>query len=300
MTSPFTPEHTRIGFIGAGVMGSGMMRRLMAGGYAVSVYSRTRSKADALIQDGAIWRDSPAELARHSNLILTIVGYPSDVEAVYFGPDGLIENAVEGTVLVDMTTSQPALAVRIADAARARNLQTLDAPVSGGDIGARNGTLSIMVGGEEAVFEAVRPVLEQMGQTIHRQGPAGAGQHTKMCNQIVIAGAMLGLCESMAYAKRSGLNPNHVLDSIQGGAAGSWALTNLAPRIIQGDFDPGFFIKHFVKDMDIALKEAESLGLDARGLALAREQYGRLMDAGDGDLGTQALYRLYEETHDQK
>lgn len=240
-----------------------------------------------------VWEDSVAELARRSDIILTIVGYPTDVEEVYFGKNGILEHATEGTYVIDMTTSSPALASKIADKAKAAGIHALDAPVSGGDIGARNGTLTIMVGGEQADYDAVRPVLEVMGANIVLQGPAGAGQHTKMANQIAIAAGMLGVTEAILYAEEAGLDPKRVLKSIEAGAAGSWSLSNLAPRMINEDFAPGFYVKHFIKDMAIAIESAEAMDIPVPGLKLAKELYDRFQEAGGEDKGTQAIYDYY-------
>jgi len=283
-----------IGFIGTGVMGRSMAGHLLGAGYPLVVYSRTRAKAEELLARGAEWADSPAALAPRCQAIFTIVGFPKDVEEVYLGEDGLIAHLRPGTILVDMTTSSPELAKRIAAAAAARGAQALDAPVSGGDTGGREGTLSIMVGGEETAFQTVLPLFEKMGANIVRQGPAGSGQHCKMCNQITIAATMIGVCEALAYARRSGLDPATVLRSIAAGAAGSWSLSNLAPRILDDNFAPGFYVKHFIKDMGIAAGEADAMGLDTPGLDLALSLYRRLAEQGGEDDGTQALYRLYE------
>ncbi len=282
-----------IGFIGLGVMGHSMAGHLLDAGHVLHVYTRTPAKAEALLARGAKWADSPAILAQACDVVFTIVGFPQDVEAVYLGQDGLIENLKPGTILVDMTTSDPSLAVRLSEAAAARGGTVLDAPVSGGDKGARAGTLSIMVGGEQNAFETVRPLLASMGGNIVYQGPAGSGQHCKLCNQIAIAANMLGVCEAMAYAVKAGLEPETVLRSIGAGAAGSWSLNNLAPRMLQGDFNPGFFVKHFIKDMALAAGSADALGLDTPGLDLALARYRQLAEAGGGDCGTQALYKLY-------
>ncbi|MDX2110761.1 MAG: NAD(P)-dependent oxidoreductase [Verrucomicrobiota bacterium] len=282
-----------IGFIGIGVMGRSMAGHLLKAGYKVVVFNRTRAKADSLIETGALWAESPATLAARCEAVITMVGYPSDVEATYLGDAGLVAHAKPGTVLIDMTTSCPELAARIANEAAKRNLHAIDAPVTGGDVGAREAKLSIMVGGEKAAFELALPILKHFGPTVIWQGLAGAGQHAKMCNQIVIAGTMMGVCESLAYAQKSGLDPRTVLQSIGGGAASSWALNNLAPRILDGNFAPGFYVKHFIKDLSIALSSAESLGLDLPGVTLAKQLYERLAANGGADLGTQALYKLY-------
>jgi 3-hydroxyisobutyrate dehydrogenase len=282
-----------IGFIGLGVMGKSMAYHLLKAGYPLLVYTRTKEKANDLIEEGAVWKGTVAELAKEADVVITMVGYPQDVEEIYFGEEGILANAKEGTYVIDMTTSTPTLAKKIYEAAKARNIYALDAPVSGGDIGAKQGTLTIMVGGDEEVFSACKPILERLGTNIILQGKAGAGQHTKMCNQIAIASNMIGVCEALAYAKRSGLDPFKVLESISQGAAGSWSLSNLAPRMLSGDFKPGFYVKHFIKDMKIALEEAEKMNLQLPGLALAKSMYEELAKAGEENSGTQALYKRY-------
>jgi len=284
----------KIGFIGTGVMGKSMVSNLVHAGYQVSIYTRTKAKADDLIQQGANWVNSVAELSRKIDLVITMVGYPSDVEDVYFGANGILENAKEGTYLVDMTTSKPSLAEEIYKQAKDRNLLALDAPVSGGDVGAKNGSLAIMVGGEQDVFNKLLPVFQVLGENIVLQGAAGAGQHTKMANQITIASNMIGVSEAIMYAKRAGLDPSRVLDSITTGAAGSWSLSNLAPRMIQGDDSPGFYIKHFIKDMKIALESAQEMGLETPGLTLSLKLYEELAEEGGEDSGTQALIKWFE------
>lgn len=286
-----------IGFIGTGVMGRSMAGHLLAAGWPLHVHSRTKAKAGELLDRGAVWHDTPSDLLCETDLCITMVGFPSDVETLYFGADGLIASAREGACLVDMTTSCPLLARRIGEASRARGLAALDAPVSGGDRGAREARLSIMVGGEPAVFEACLPVFEKMGRNIVLQGGWGTGQHTKMANQIAIASNMMGVCEAMTYARKSGLDPQQVMKSIENGAAASWSLSNLMPRAMQGDYAPGFFVKHFIKDMQIALASADAMGIQLPGLHLARQLYQRLADAGGADDGTQALLRLYECGH---
>lgn len=288
-----SPEQTTVGFIGTGVMGKSMAGHLQKAGYALHVYTRTAAKAEELIKQGATWHESPASLAAACGVIITMVGYPKDVEEIYLGENGIIANAPSGAYLIDMTTSSPQLAARIYEEALKSGLHALDAPVSGGDIGAKNATLSIMVGGEKADYEAVRPIFELMGKNIVLQGTAGAGQHTKMCNQIAIASNMMGVCEALAYAKTSGLDPENVLKSIETGAAGSWSLSNLGPRMIAGDYEPGFFVKHFIKDMGIALSSAEEMGLQTPGLALAKSLYEELSELGYDDKGTQILYQYY-------
>jgi 3-hydroxyisobutyrate dehydrogenase len=282
-------DEVRIGWIGTGIMGASMCGHLLAAGHPVTVFNRTRARADDLLARGAVWAESPRAVAAASDVVFTMVGYPSDVREVVLGPAGVLAGAAAGGVLVDMSTSEPALAREIAAAAAARGVATLDAPVSGGDVGAREARLSIMVGGDVATFARVRPLFERMGKTIVHQGPAGAGQHTKMVNQILIATGMIGLCEALVYARRSGLDVATVLASVSGGAAGSWSLTNYTPRILKGDLAPGFMIEHFVKDMRIALAESQRMGLTLPGLALAERLYAALVEQGHGRKGIQAL-----------
>lgn len=283
-----------MGFIGTGVMGRSMAGHLLEAGHSLRVHSRTRAKAEGLLAQGAAWADSPAAIADACDAVFTIVGFPRDVEEVYFGTNGLIPHLRPGGVLVDMTTSRPDLAVRIAAEAAQRGGAALDAPVSGGDKGAREATLSIMVGGDAAVLDRVLPLLRCMGKNIVHQGPSGSGQHCKLCNQLAIAANMVGVCEALAYAKHAGLGPETVLRSIAAGAAGSWSLSNLAPRMLSGDFAPGFYVKHFVKDMAIAVESADRMGLDTPGLDLALALYRRLAEEGGSERGTQALYTLYD------
>jgi len=281
---------TTLGWIGTGVMGVSMCGHLIARGHPLVVHSRTRAKAEPLLARGARWADSPAEVARAAQVVFTMVGFPDDVRAVYFGPDGVMAGLRTGGAVVDMTTTEPRLAREIDASARERGAAALDAPVSGGDVGARNASLSIMVGGEPAAFAALRPLLEALGKNIVHQGPAGAGQHTKMCNQIAIAGIMVGVCESLLYGRRAGLDLERMLESIRGGAAACWTLDNLAPRILAGNFNPGFFVEHFIKDMEIALDEARRSNLPLPGLALVHQLYVSLRARGHGRSGTQALY----------
>ncbi len=283
-----------IGFIGTGVMGRSMAGHLLRAGHPLNVFNRTRERAASLIDEGAVWCDSPGETAARSEVVITIVGFPTDVESVYLGPEGIVANAAEGAVLIDMTTSSPSLAQRIAQEAKSRGRSALDAPVSGGDIGAREARLSIMVGGDAATFEGVKPIFERMGKNIGLMGPPGAGQHTKMSNQIAIAAGMLGISEAMAYAKNAGLDPLGVVGCIENGAAGSWSLSNLAPRFLKGDYAPGFYVKHFIKDMRIAIESADEMGLDLPGLALAKKLYDQLAGEGGEDFGTQAIFKLYD------
>jgi len=278
-----------IGWVGTGVMGVSMCGHVLDAGYPVTVTTRTKAKAASLIARGATWAATPAEVAAASDMSFAIVGFPEDVRQVFLGPDGLLEGAAAGDVLVDMTTSEPALAIEIADTCAERGVEAIDAPVSGGDIGARNGTLSIMIGGDPDPVEQVRPVFETMGKTIVRQGGPGAGQHTKAVNQILIATGMIGLSEALLYGQQAGLDLDTVMGSVSGGAAGSWSLSNYGPRMLGGDFEPGFFVDHFVKDMAIALREAASMKLPAPGLAMAHELYVSLQAQGLGRKGTQSL-----------
>jgi 3-hydroxyisobutyrate dehydrogenase len=271
------------------VMGSSMCGHVLDAGYSVTVYTRTKARAQPLLDKGASWADNPAAVAQAADVIFTIVGFPEDVRAVLLGPDGVIENASPGATVVDMTTTEPSLAVELYDAARANSIQAIDAPVSGGDIGARNAALSIMVGGDDDAIVRVMPLLECMGKMIVRQGGAGAGQHTKMVNQILIASGMIGVCEALLYGYRAGLDLDTVLKSVGGGAAGSWSLANYGPRMLAGDYEPGFFVEHFIKDMGIALGEARRMGLALPGLALAHQLYVALEAQGGGRRGIQAL-----------
>jgi 3-hydroxyisobutyrate dehydrogenase len=283
------PGVTRVGWIGTGVMGARMCSRVVAAGYEVTVSTRTKEKARPLLDAGAKWKDSAADVAAASDVVVTMVGYPADVRQLTLGAAGTLSGAAAGTVLVDMSTSEPALAEEIARAAALRDIFALDAPVSGGDIGARDGTLSIMVGGDEAVFAAVLPLFETMGTTIVRHGGPGTGQHTKLVNQVLIAGNMVGVCEALLYAHTAGLDLERALSSVSLGAAGSWSLSNLAPRVLNGDFSPGFPVDLFVKDLAIALDEARRMRLALPGLALAHELYLALEAQGHGRDGTQSL-----------
>ncbi|EAF3328617.1 NAD(P)-dependent oxidoreductase [Listeria monocytogenes] len=283
----------KIGFVGTGVMGSSMAGHLLEDGYEVLVYTRTKTKAEDLLDKGALWVETPGELANKVDILISMVGYPKDVEELYLGENGFLENLAVGTVAIDMTTSSPALAKKMAEFGREKGIGVLDAPVSGGDIGAKNGTLSIMVGGSEDVFLKVKPIFDILGSSVILQGDAGAGQHTKMVNQIAIASNMIGVTEAIIYAEAAGLNPSRVLDSISGGAAGSWSLANLIPRVLKDDFSPGFFIKHFIKDMGIAISEAKQMGLELPGLTLAEKMYQTLAEQGLSEEGTQALIKYY-------
>lgn len=283
------PGKTRIGWIGTGVMGASMCGHLIKAGFSATVYSRTKTKAQGLIDQGAAWADSPKEVAAASDVIFSIVGFPADVRDVILGESGALAGAATGAVLVDMTTSEPSLAVEIADAAKAKGVHSVDAPVSGGDVGAKNAALSIMIGGDAAVVDALKPCWDAMGKTIVSQGGPGAGQHTKMVNQVLIASNMVGICEALLYGYKAGLELPTVLQSVGSGAAGSWSLSNLGPRIMDNNFDPGFFVEHFIKDMGIALEESRRMGLCMPGLSLAHQLYVSLQSQGHGRDGTHAL-----------
>ncbi|MFR5601410.1 MAG: NAD(P)-dependent oxidoreductase [Lachnospiraceae bacterium] len=284
----------RIGFIGIGIMGKAMAANLMKAGYELAVYNRTKEKAAQLIEAGAVWCDSVKECAAGRDVVITMIGAPKDVEEVYFGENGILNHAQPGTCLIDMTSSQPALAVRIYEAAKAKGLKALDAPVTGGDRGAKAGTLTILAGGDQETFEQCRPVFEAMGKTIVYEGKAGNGQHTKLCNQIAVAGAVAGVCESLAYAKRVGLDLQTVFDTISTGSAGSVQMNAQAPKIIAGNYDPGFFVRHFIKDMTLANGEALESGLTLPVLQAVLSQYQQLEKDGMGELGIQALEKGYQ------
>ncbi len=288
-------KKTRIGWIGTGVMGQPMFGHILSAGFKGYVYNRTREKVNALFHQGAIWVDSPAEMISECDVVFTIVGYPEDVHEVYFGERGLMRKIAEKKVLIDMTTTSPSLAAEIAERAEEKGASAIDAPVSGGDVGARNATLSIMAGGDRKVFDSIMPLLSLLGKKIIHQGGPGSGQHTKMCNQITIASTMIGVCESLLYAYRSGLDPETMLLSVSGGAAACWTLDNLAPRIIKRDLEPGFYIDHFIKDMGIALDEARRMRISLPGLSLAYKLYNLLKEKGKGKKGTQALILALEE-----
>lgn len=283
----------RIGFIGVGVMGNGMVKNLLSHGYAVNAYTRTRAKALEALEAGAEWRESAADCVRDADAVITMVGFPPDVEEVYFGEKGILANARPGTLVIDMTTTSPRLAQRIYTEAADRGLSALDAPVSGGDTGARAGTLAIMVGGDREAFERAVPIFEAMGKSIRYMGVAGSGQHTKMANQIAIAGTLAGVCEAIAYARAAGLDVDEVISTISGGAASSWQLANNGPKSAHGDFAPGFFIKHFIKDMTLADGEARARDLPMPVLEKVLAMFRALEAQGYGDEGTQALIRAY-------
>jgi len=283
------PGRTRIGWIGLGVMGRSMCGHLMDKGFHATVFTRTEATAESLLAKGAEWADSPRAVAEASDVVFSIVGFPSDVREVLLGEDGALAGSKPGNVLVDMTTSEPSLAVEVYEAAKARGVASVDAPVSGGDVGAREARLSIMIGGDADVVAGLQPCWEAMGKTIVRQGGAGAGQHAKMVNQTLIATNMIGVCEALLYAYRAGLDLETVMQSVASGAAGSWSLSNLGTRMIANNFDPGFFVEHFVKDMGIALSEARRMNLALPGLALAYQLYTAVIAQGRGRLGTHAL-----------
>lgn len=286
-------EIKTVGFIGVGIMGNSMAGHILAAGYGVNVYNRTKAKTDAIVAKGAKWFDTPGAVAANSDLVITMVGFPSDVEEVYMGAQGILNHAQPGTILVDMTTSSPSLARTISEAASAKGLAAIDAPVSGGDIGARDAKLTIMVGGDSATFNHALPILKLMGGSIVLQGGPGMGQHTKMCNQIVIASTIMGVSEGIAYAKKVGLDPSSVMQSIGGGAASGFQLNILGPKMIAGDFAPGFYIEHFIKDLNIALSEAKTMNLELPGLVQAKKLYDQLAANGHSKDGTQGLIQFY-------
>lgn len=281
-----------IGFVGVGIMGKSMVRNLMKAGYELHIYARTKSKVEDVISEGAVYHDTVGDCASNVDVMISIVGYPKDVEEVYFGENGILNSAKEGTYVIDMTTSSPKLAKKIYDAAKEKGLHAMDAPVTGGDTGAKNGTLSILVGGDKEDYEACHKVFEAMGTNINYEGGPGCGQHTKMANQIMIAGTLSGVCEAMRYAEAQGLDLHTLLDSVATGAAGSKQLDAFGEKIIEGDFAPGFFMKHFIKDMNLAVEEAESKGLDLKILKQVLENY-RTLEEAYGDLGTQTLIKVY-------
>lgn len=284
----------KIAWIGTGVMGQSMAANLLSAGHFLTVYSRTKEKALSLISRGACWSDSPKDAAHGAEVVCSMVGYPADVEDVILGPRGALQSMQKEALCIDFTTSSPGLALKIFKEAKQKNVFALDAPVSGGDIGAREAKLSIMVGGDAAAFERALPVFKCLGKTIVFQGGPGSGQHAKMVNQIMIAGTMMGMCEGLLYAKKAKLNPETVLSSVGGGAAASWSLSNLYPRILKGDMEPGFYVEHFVKDLQIALSEARRMKLNLPALALAEKLYEQLKSGGGARLGTQALIKQLE------
>ncbi len=290
----FSPESTRIGWIGTGVMGRWMCQHLIAKGYKATVYNRTKEKLQPLLDLGAVAADSPKKVAQASDVVFAIVGFPKDVREVFLGTDGALAGSKPGTILIDMTTSDPTLAIEIATAAKEKGVLSLDAPVSGGDVGAKNAALSIMIGGDKATVDAVTPLFECMGKTIIHQGSPGAGQHTKAVNQILISSTMVAVCEGLLYGYKAGLNLETVFKSVSVGAAGSKALEVLGPRIMARNFEPGFYVEHFIKDMGIALAEAEKMNLCLPGLALAKQLYEAVRAQGYGRKGTQALMLALE------
>ena len=286
---------TKIGWIGTGVMGVSMCRHIMEKGFSVTVYNRTRGKAEPLIEKGVVWASSPGQVAASSDIVFTMLGFPDDVRQVYMGKNGIFSGAKKGSFLVDMTTTSPSLAMEIYSTAKEKGIHSVDAPVSGGDVGARSATLSIMVGGDKEAAEAVNPLFEIMGKKIVYQGAAGSGQHAKICNQIVIAGTMMGVCESLLYGYKAGLDMKTMLSAISGGAAACWSLDNLAPRILNRNFDPGFFVEHFIKDMGIALEEAKRMKIVLPGLSLAHQLYLSVLANGGAKFGTQSLMLALEQ-----
>ena len=289
------PSQIKIGWVGTGVMGRWMCQHVIDLGYTATIFTRTKSKADPLLKAGATWADSPAEVAESSDIIFTIVGFPEDVRQVYLGENGILTTAKSGSIVVDMTTTEPSLAIEIHQAARAKGVSSIDAPVSGGDVGAREARLAIMIGGDKEAVDAIHPLFEAMGQNIVYQGEAGSGQHTKMCNQITISGTMIGVCEALLYGAKAGLDLEIMLSTISKGAAGCWSLDNLAPRVLKRNFDPGFFVEHFIKDMGIALDEAKRMGISLPGLSLVHQLYLATQAQGHGRLGTHALMLALEK-----
>ncbi|GAB1612515.1 oxidoreductase [Mammaliicoccus lentus] len=281
-----------IGFVGTGVMGKSMAGHLIDKGYEVNVYNRTKSKADDLVEKGATWCDTIATLSEKSDIIISIVGYPKDVESIYLSQDGILNHAKANSIVIDMTTSSPALAHDIYEKAKERNIKSLDAPVSGGDVGAKNAALTIMVGGDQEAYNQVEDIFNLLGKNVVYQGKSGNGQHTKLSNQIAIAAGMLGVAEAIIYAEEAGLDIDKVFNSIEHGAAGSWSLSNLGPRMVKEDYAPGFYVKHFIKDMKLAIEESEKMGLYMPGLLKAKEVYDALSEAGYDDNGTQAVIQL--------
>jgi len=285
----------KIGWIGTGLMGNPMAKHLINAGYKLNVFNRSRQKAEELIKMGATWLDTPADIAADSEVIVTMIGFPKDVEEVYFGEQGIFKKLKQGTILIDMTTTKPSLAVKISEEAANVGVEFIDAPVSGGQVGAVNGTLSIMIGGKKEVVDAVIPLFEVFGKNMVYQGKAGAGQHTKMCNQVTIAGTMIGVCEGLIYGAKAGLDLNVMLAAISKGAAACWTLDILAPKIVNGDYSPGFSVDNLVKDLSIALEEAEAMQLSLPGLSLVKQLYMSLQEMGKGSLGTQSLYLVLEK-----
>lgn len=295
MIKEVSPSQIKIGWVGTGVMGRWMCQHVMDLGYNATVFTRTKSKADPLLELGATWANSPAEVAASSDIVFTIVGFPEDVRQVYLGESGILTTAKSGSIVVDMTTTEPSLAIEIHQVAQAQDVSSIDAPVSGGDVGAREARLAIMIGGDQETVDAIHPLFEAMGQNIVYQGVAGSGQHTKMCNQITISGTMIGVCEALLYGAKAGLDLEIMLSTISKGAAGCWSLDNLAPRVLKRNFDPGFFVEHFIKDMGIALDEAKRMGISLPGLSLVHQLYLATQAQGHGRLGTHALMLALEK-----
>lgn len=295
MNKTFSPQDTRIGWIGLGIMGKPMCGHLIDAGYKVSIYTRTKVKANELIDSGAAWCDTPSQVAEDSDIVFTIVGYPEDVRQVYFGENGIFNDIRPGTFLVDMTTTEPSLSVEIYNKAKNLGCYSVDAPVSGGDKGAIDATLSIMVGGEQETADLVMPLLKLLGSQIVYEGGPGAGQHTKVCNQITVGGVMIGICESLLYCYSAGLDPDRMIKTVCAGAASTWLMENLGPKIISEDFDPGFFVEHFIKDLGIAIAECEAMDIKLPGLKLSMDLYEKTREYGYGRLGTQALFLALKE-----
>ena len=295
MIKEVSPSQIKIGWVGTGVMGRWMCQHVMDLGYNATVFTRTKSKADPLLELGATWANSPAEVAANSDIVFTIVGFPEDVRQVYLGESGILTTAKSGSIVVDMTTTEPSLAIEIHQVAQAQDVSSIDAPVSGGDVEAREARLAIMIGGDQETVDAIHPLFEAMGQNIVYQGVAGSGQHTKMCNQITISGTMIGVCEALLYGAKAGLDLEIMLSTISKGAAGCWSLDNLAPRVLKRNFDPGFFVEHFIKDMGIALDEAKRMGISLPGLSLVHQLYLATQAQGHGRLGTHALMLALEK-----
>ncbi len=283
----------KIGFIGTGVMGQSIVNHLLSQDYTVMIYNRTKAKAEGLLEKGAVWKETPAEVAAESDVVFTMVGYPEDVDKVYYAENGLFTADVTDKVLIDLTTSTPSLAEKISRTAVEKGARALDAPVSGGDLGARNGTLTVMVGGDSEVYNEMTAIFDLFSSSLALHGPAGSGQHTKMANQIMVAGTMTGLTETLVYADKAGLDLEKVIKTVGGGAAGNWSLDNYGPRILRRDYSAGFFVKHFIKDLKIALEEAEKLQLELPATRLAKELYDRLSESGYDEKGTQALIKLW-------
>jgi len=295
MSIKVSTNKTKIGWIGTGIMGEPMCGHLINTGYKTSVYNRTKEKAVRLIDSGASWRSTPSDVADNSDIVFTILGYPKDVREVYFGENGIFSKIKPGTILVDMTTTEPSLSVDIYNKARNLACFAVDAPVSGGDIGARNAKLSIMVGGDKEIVDSIMPLLSLIGHQIVYEGGPGAGQHTKVCNQIIVGGVMTGICEALLYSYKAGLDPDTMIKTVCAGAASTWLMENLGPKIIDGDFNPGFVVEHFIKDFGIAIAECKRMNLDLPGLNLSMELYEKTRDLGYGKLGTQALFLALKE-----